>query len=189
LSASGTRALIAVLPLVLVAGCGKQSPRNEQPTPAATAAPAPRVAIDRSHAGEAAPTVAFAGPDGKPVTLAAFRGKPLLVNLWATWCGPCVREMPTLDRIAGRTRGKLQLVAVNQDSEQAVDPVPAWLAKAKLANLALYRDKGTELGFAYAGGMLPSTILYDAAGKEVWRIDGAFDWEGTDGKAALAAYY
>ena len=125
------------------------------------------------------PTDGFADPAGKPVTLAAFKGQPLLVNLWATWCGPCVKEMPSLDRLAARTKGKLRVLAISQDSlKQADDPVPSWWAKAKLANLEAFRDGENNLGFAYGGGQLPTTVLYDAAGKEVWRVTGELDWNG-----------
>lgn len=134
------------------------------------------------------PTESFVDPQGKPVTLAAFKGKPLLVNLWATWCAPCVKEMPSLDRLAVRTKGKLQVLVVNQDSDkQAKDPVPEWWAKAKLANLSLYRDAKNELGFAFGGG-LPVTVLYDAQGKEVWRISGEFDWDGSRASELLKQY-
>ena len=125
------------------------------------------------------PNDSFTTPDGKPVTLAAFKGQPLLVNLWATWCGPCVKEMPSLDRLAAKSKGKLRVLVVNQDSaKQAIDPVPAWWAKAKLANLELHRDAENNLGFAFGGGMLPTTVLYNADGKEVWRVAGGMDWDG-----------
>ena len=128
----------------------------------------------------------FVDPAGKPVTLAAFKGQPVLVNLWATWCGPCVKEMPSLDRLAARTKGQLRVLAISQDAaKQAVDPVPAWWAKAGLANLQPYRDGENNLGFAYGGGQLPTTVLYDASGKEVWRVMGDMDWNGPEAAALL----
>ena len=128
---------------------------------------------------------AFTDPSGRPTSLAAFRGQPLLVNLWATWCAPCVKEMPALDRLAARAKGKLRVLVVNQDSaRQAVDPVPAWWSEHKLTSLELYRDPKNDLGFAFGGG-LPVTVLYDAAGREVWRVNGGLDWDGAEAKAAL----
>ena len=175
--------------LLAVAGCDKQSPAPKQPDAAALPAPTADAKIDRSHKGEAMPADGFSAPDGKPVTLAAFKGTPLLVNLWATWCAPCVKEMPALDRLAARTKGKLRVLVVNQDTtKQAVDPVPAFWTKARLANLDLHRDGDNNLGFAFGGGMLPTTILYDASGKEVWRVTGGFDWDGAAATTALAGF-
>src|SRR3546814_19031048 len=71
--------------------------------------------IDRSLAGQEAPATPFLGPQDQPVTLAAFRGKPLIVNLWATWCAPCLTEMPSLDRLAGQLRGKAQPLVPSAD--------------------------------------------------------------------------
>lgn len=132
------------------------------------------------------PATQFQGPDGQPLTLAAFKGKPVLVNLWATWCGPCVREMPSLDRLAAKSGDKLQVVAISQDSPQAQDPVPAWWANAKLSTLKLYRDPKTDLGFEFGGGMLPTTVLYDAQGREQWRFFGGMDWESMRAREMLA---
>jgi thiol-disulfide isomerase/thioredoxin len=190
------RAVIALLPLALLAACDRQT----SPTPQAnvsvtgtesTKASAPEVSgtIDVSRRGKAPPTEAFSAPDGKPTTLAAFIGKPFLVNLWATWCGPCVKELPSLDRLAVRAGSKLRVVVVNQDdTKQAIDPVPGWWAAHPLPHLALYRDGPNALGFAYASGMLPTTVLYDAKGKEVWRVVGGMDWDGARADKLLADF-
>lgn len=183
------RPLIALIPFLFLAACDRQSPSAPQPAPQP---PAPRAeaagTLDMTQRGSLPPKDVFAAPDGKPVTLAAFKGKPLLVNLWATWCGPCVKELPSLDRLAAKSAGKLKVLIVNQDDPdgQPVDPVPGWWAKAKLANLELYRDRKNNLGFAYGGGMLPTTVLYDANGREVWRILGTLDWEGPRANTLLA---
>ena len=179
--------IACLLPLALLAACDKQDSTTAQATGAAQTAEAePAGVLDRTQASTAMPADRFTTPDGKPVTLAAFKGQPLLVNLWATWCGPCVKEMPSLDRLAAKSKGKLRVLVVNQDSKkQATDPVPAWWAKARLANLELYRDAENNLGFAFGGGMLPTTVLYDAQGKEVWRVAGGMDWDGAKAGALL----
>src|SRR3546814_15452940 len=76
----------------------------------------------------------------QPVTLAAFRGKPLIVNLWATWCAPCLTEMPSLDRLAGQLGGKAQLIVLSVDLEgrKAVTP---YFQKMEFRHLQPYLDK------------------------------------------------
>ena len=116
------RRLIALLlGTVLIAGCDRQS---DAPPQANVAAVAPQSGgpeltgkLDISQRGSATPKDDFLDPQGKPVTLAAFRGTPVLVNLWATWCGPCVREMPTLETVANRAGDKLKVLTVSQDRE------------------------------------------------------------------------
>ena len=129
--------------------------------------------LDRSHKSEAAPTAEFTGPDGAKLTLAKFAGKPVLLNLWATWCGPCIAELPTLDRLAGE--GKLTVLTVSQDLDGAklVNP---YFARKKFAALKAYIDPDLHFSTALGNPSLPTTILYDAAGKEVWRMTGGMDW-------------
>ena len=136
--------------------------------------------LDRTHKGEAAPAVAFQDPDGKPVTLAAFKGAPVLVNLWATWCAPCVAELPTLDAL-GKS-GKVRVIAMSQDLDPA--KVAPFLSGRKVA-LAPYRDPKLALSLAYAAN-LPTTILYDANGREVWRMTGAYEWNSPAAAALIA---
>ncbi|WP_447931784.1 TlpA family protein disulfide reductase [Sphingopyxis fribergensis] len=140
--------------------------------------------IDRSHKGEAAPTAAFRGPDDAAVTLAGFRGKPLLVNLWATWCAPCVAEMPTLDALAAKSADRMTVIAVAQDLQgpEIVDP---WFQKAELKVLQPYVDPQNGLLDA-ANSALPTSIYYDAEGREIWRVVGAIDWQGKEATALLA---
>lgn len=140
--------------------------------------------VDRSHKGKAAPVAAFTGPDDAPVTLAAFKGKPLLVNLWATWCAPCVAEMPTLDALAAKSGEAMAVIAVAQDL-QGAEVVDPWFQKARLKALQPYLDPENGLLDA-ANSALPTSIFYDAEGREIWRVVGAIDWQGDEAKALLA---
>jgi thiol-disulfide isomerase/thioredoxin len=140
--------------------------------------------VDRSHKGEAVPTVTFRGPDDAAVTLAGFGGRPLLVNLWATWCAPCVAEMPTLDALAAKSGERMTVIAVAQDLQGAaiVDP---WFQKAGLKALQPYIDPENGLLDA-ANSALPTSIYYGADGREIWRVVGAIDWQGKEAQALLA---
>ena len=188
-----SRTLIACLlgpsALALLGACDRKSPSTEQanaaaivsPDEAAPAAPAAASHLDRSHKGEPAPAAAFQTLNGKPATLAQFRGRPLLVNLWATWCAPCLKEMPTLDALAAR--GGVRVLPVSQDLDGAAKVRP-YLAKARFKALTPYLDPKLGLSLAYQAN-LPTSILYDSAGKEVWRYTGGLDWTGAEATKLL----
>ena len=186
---------VAILGLLLagsIAGCDREKQAGEQAGQGqanvsagqAKGVDAFEYVIDRSHKGTAAPTATFRGPDDAPVTLASFRGQPLLVNLWATWCAPCVAEMPTLDALAAKSGGKMTVIAVAQDLQGAavVDP---WFQKAGLKALQPYLDPENGLLDA-ANSALPTSIFYDAEGRELWRVVGAIDWQGKEATTLLA---
>jgi len=180
--------MIVLLALALAA-CDRQKAQAPQAQPQQPAATSPAGAgvgkLDISHRGGDMPAIPFLAPNDGPATLTQFRGKPLLLNLWATWCAPCVAEMPTLDALAGREKDRFKVMVVSQDMEgrRAVGP---FFAKEKLANLEPYLDKQNVLMLALKGGdTLPITIFFDAHGKEQWRITGAMDWTGDKAKALI----
>ncbi|WP_174279989.1 TlpA family protein disulfide reductase [Sphingomonas bacterium] len=161
----------AVVLLLGVAGCTRHEAAPEQANATAEAAAAPAAGIDRSHQGETLPGAALIGVDGKAARLPT--GKPLVVNLWATWCAPCVAELPTLDRAAGELKGRLGVVALDQGD--APDKVQAFLAAKPLATVRPLIDRQLEVSVRL-GANLPTTILYGADGKERWRVTGGRDW-------------
>ena len=176
----------ALLTLALLLPACSPEPQAANNDPASLEADVPSKGIDRSHKGQAAPDVAITGPDGEETSLSELRG-PLLVNLWATWCAPCVKELPTLNALAGShdEDGAPAVVAVSQDMGPQ-GSVEAFLAKLKVDNLGAYHDPKMALSGALSAQVLPTTILYDAQGKEVWRYVGDLDWTGEEARKLLA---
>lgn len=166
--------------------CQKSSEPAENET--AVHAPAPAEAskgVDRSHKGAEAPKIVFNDPDGNKTSLKAFAGKPTLVNLWASWCAPCVKELPTLDKFARAQAGKINVVAVSQDDAPHAS-VEAFLKEHQIATLDSYQDPKMALSGALGAEVMPTSVLYDANGKEVWRYIGDQDWTSA-GAAKLVA--
>lgn len=134
----------------------------------------------------APPAESFQDAAGKTVRIADFKGQVVVVNLWATWCAPCVIEMPTLAKLQAEYDGKpVKVVAISIDTPSAQDKARAFIAKH--APLAYYTDPGSKLPFAFtppATGM-PTTVIYGADGVERGRMSGEADWAGKDAKALI----
>ena len=180
---------LAAIAAANLAGCDRQSATNTQPAassePAATTAePAglPAKGPDRSHKGSALPALTVSDPSAQKLALASLKGKPVLINLWATWCAPCVKELPTLDALA--LKG-VRVLTISQDSGDP-DKVGQFLADQGVKKLEPWLDPENELSFHYATGTLPTSVLYDSLGREVWRYVGENDW-ATPASAALIA--
>lgn len=138
-----------------------------------------------------APDLAFTGPDGQPTTLSAFKGRTVLVNLWATWCPPCLHEMPSLDRLQVERGGSdFAVVAINIDTRQ-LDKPKRWLADNKIGALAYYADPQAkvfqDLRAARKVEGMPVSLIVDPAGCELAMIQGPADWASTDAKALISA--
>ena len=177
----------AIIMLMLaLAACSKagHEPGNQGE---ATAEAGPVKGVDRSHKGKPAPDVEFKDPDGGDIRLADFRGVPTLVNLWATWCAPCVKELPTLDKLSKShaVDGSLGVIAVSQDMGPHAS-VEAFLKSHGIEDLGAYQDARMGLSGALGAEVLPTSILFDAQGREVWRYVGDLDWTNAEAARLLA---
>lgn len=181
-----------LLIVTLLAACTPASEhsnaaQDDRARAAANPAGEPAKGVDRSHKGTPAPSVLFNDATGGEIGLGAFRGIPVLVNLWASWCAPCVKELPTLNALskAQRKDGRLGVVAVSQDS--APQPsVIAFLKAHQIDNLAPYHDPKMRLSGALGVQVMPTSVLYDAQGREVWRYVGDADWTSAEAAKLLA---
>ena len=148
-------------------------------------------AVEVRERPQPAPELAFTAPDGKPTTLAAFKGKTVLVNLWATWCAPCLKEMPALDALQGDLGGPdFAVVAINIDTRN-LDKPKAWLAENKVARLPFYSDAQAgvfqALRTAHKVEGMPVSLIVDGQGCELAIIQGPADWASADAKALITA--
>ena len=124
--------------------------------------------------------VAFDDEQGRKHTLAQLRGKSLLVNIWATWCGPCRKEMPALDRLQAKLGGEaFQVVALSVD-RGSVAAVRAFYDEVDIRSLTLYVDPTTEALAKLRIVGVPTTVLIDPEGREVARYTGPAPWDTPD---------
>lgn len=122
-----------------------------------------------------APEISLTGRDGKPATLADFKGKLVLLNLWATWCQPCLKEMPSLAELPKTLGDKFVLLAVSED--RGGDPVVGpFVDKLGLDTVKIYLDPGSNVGHAFKVRGLPTSIVIGPEGDVLGRVEGAADW-------------
>jgi len=180
--------MLLFLALLATAGCDRQKPDAQQGEAAGTSVAGVKRGVDRRHAGAAAPDSVFHDPDGEDISMAEFRGVPVLVNLWASWCAPCIKELPTLGKLedAQALDGQLGVIAVNQDDQASKASVDAFLADKGIGRFAAFRDPEMGLSSALVVQTMPMSVLYDAQGREVWRYVGDLDWTGAEATKLLA---
>ncbi len=131
------------------------------------------------------PEQVFVDADGQEKTLADYRGKVILVNLWATWCAPCLEEMPTLDRLKAEVGSdRFDVLAISVDKE-GPEKSQAFLDKVGVEHLALLSDATMSLMFDLRAYGLPTTILFDEEGREIGRVTGPAEWDSDDAKALI----
>ncbi|MBI1208228.1 MAG: redoxin family protein [Azospirillum sp.] len=135
-----------------------------------------------------APDFAFLDRDGGRMALKDFAGKVLLVNLWATWCGPCVKEMPALDRLeAALGGGDFAVVAVSLDRGGAAVVEP-FFKKAGIKALTMYFDPSSQAMTSFRLRGLPTSLVIDRDGNQVGRLEGDADWDSGDAQRLIRYY-
>jgi thiol-disulfide isomerase/thioredoxin len=124
---------------------------------------------------------------GKPLTIKDFQGKIVVLNLWATWCAPCRKEMPSLDRLQVHFTGKpFEVLALSVD-RGGVAASKRFLEQIKVSNLALYIDPTARQHTTLRAVGLPTTILIDGKGNEIGRLSGHAEWDSAEAKALIDA--
>ena len=182
-------ALIGVAAVVyIMAQASTKPPAPQGSANVAPAADAHSVAKLLVHPadGSASPDYAFNDGSGKPLKIADLKGKVVVMNLWATWCGPCQIEMPELARLQAAYAGKpVEIVAVSIDKPEALEKARAFIAKQ--APLKFYNDPEAKLIWAVkpAAESMPTTVIYGRDGLERGRIEGPADWAAPAARALI----
>lgn len=134
------------------------------------------------------PDVAWTNGNGDSRTLADFRGKVVMVNFWASWCAPCLRELPSIDRLQAIMAGDdFTVVAINIDQEGLRVAQP-FAQRLNLASLSLYLDPRSIVSRAMGVQVMPTTVLYDRTGRELGRLEGSAEWDTPEAQALLQYY-
>ena len=177
-------AVLAALLLLAGAGAAKLI---RAPEPQRADTPPALAGSYRDFTVNAAPSLAPEAGftlDGKPMSLADFRGRVVLVNFWATWCGPCVAEMPALDRLQAELGGQdFTVITLSEDRNPAL--IAPFYATHGLEHLKRYHDPSGALSRAFGIRGLPTSVVIDRQGREVGRLEGPAEWDSPQAKALI----
>ncbi len=148
-------------------------------------------ALNLNSAPKSLPDLTFNGPDGAKTSLAAFKGRLVLLNLWATWCVPCRQEMPSLDRLeASLGSDDFEVVAVNMDTSR-LDKAKSFFGEIGVEKLGFYADPKADVFqvLKQKGGImgLPTTILVGKDGCEIGTMAGPAKWDSPEAAALITA--
>ena len=171
---------------VILGGCDRQSTDDPQPNAEISGSRQGEAgALIRDNRGTEIPDFTATDAEGNTLDLRSLRGKPVLLNLWATWCAPCIAELPTLDKLAIEYGERMEVLAISQDISQT-EKVAPFLEEQGLNHLEPWLDSQSDLSFALGGAPLPTTLLYDSEGREIWRYSGGFDWTSKEAKSLIS---
>jgi len=147
------------------------------------AAPAP--AATEVAVGQLLRPARLKGLNGPDRALEALRGKPLIINVWASWCGPCRQEMASLERLAWLDdHGRFKVIGISTDDY--IDKAQAYL-RSSHATIDHYIDQALQMEHMLGASRLPLTVLVDARGKVLRKVVGAREWDAPDSLQLIAA--
>ena len=136
-------------------------------------------------AGGATPALELAALNGKRLNLEDYRGRVVLVNFWATWCAPCLEEMPSIEKLRRSFDARrFSVVAVNVGEGPA--KAAAFVEKMQLGGFSVLLDRDIKTSRAWGARVLPATFVVDADGKVRYSYYGALDWSRPDVRAVIA---
>jgi thiol-disulfide isomerase/thioredoxin len=157
---------------------------TEPPTPAATQTTG-GLPFVRASAPRQLPELKFTNAAGKELSIEDFRGRMVLLNIWATWCTPCREEMPALDRLQAQLGGsEFEVVALSVD-QRGAEPVQKFFSEVGIKALKRYIDPSAQAAFKLGAVGLPATLLVDRRGREIGRHVGPAKWDAPDVVANL----
>jgi len=146
------------------------------------------VSFIRAIGPNPAPRRTFLNAEGLPESLADHQGKVVLVNLWATWCGPCVREMPSLDALQARLGGAaFEVMAISLDSE-GLGVATDFLGRLGIKNLKAYNESSFGLAQDFNAEGIPTSILLNKQGLEIGRVVGPADWDSPEARGFISGF-
>jgi len=167
-------------------------------TPALALSPEARATVEAARAGEMEKLVVHAEPkdrletvfvdaEGAEASVADWAGKVVVLNFWATWCPPCLKEMPSLDRLAAERSGDdFAVLAISTDRGDAQKPT-RWFAENGIETLTMHHDARMALAREAAILGQPTTLILDRQGREVARYQGEAEWDSADAWAVVEA--
>jgi len=125
----------------------------------------------------------FVGENGEPVTLSSLKGKVVFINFWATWCPPCIQEMPSIDQLKSKFKGNENIVFLMVDVDNEIEKSSAFMKDNKY-NLPVFVTTD-DIPPAYLGNAIPTTVLLDKEGKIASRMEGSRDYDSPEMVKAL----
>ncbi|TAJ69859.1 MAG: TlpA family protein disulfide reductase [Phenylobacterium sp.] len=178
-------ALVGVAAVVYIIGSSSTKPTPPAPSASVTATSfASKLTTPTQPTSS--PDYTFYDGDGKAMKLADLKGKVVVMNIWATWCAPCVTEMPTLAKLQAAYAGKpVEVVTVSIDSESSAAKARIFIAQH--SPLKFYHDREMKLPFKLSPPApgAPTTVIYGKDGMEVARVAGEADWSGPEARALV----
>jgi thiol-disulfide isomerase/thioredoxin len=185
-----TVAIPAAMIAAFIAWQAMQAPfLREAPVPASTTPTAsektPFIALEAPR--PLAP-LDFVDGDGAATTLSDFHGRIVLLNVWATWCVPCRKEMPALDRLQAKLGGTDFTVIPLSIDHRGREAVMRFHRELGLSSLGIYIDKSANATYGINAVGLPVTLLIDRQGRELGRVIGAAEWDGSEMLSLIAGY-
>lgn len=184
--------LLGIGPVIVVAGIGVRlnaAVGIHTPSASTTVQPGPSIfSFTPLETPRSLPDLHFTNANGRPQNLADFRGRFVLLNLWATWCVPCRKEMPTLDRLEVNLGGPdFEVVALSID-RQGLATVQPFFKELRLKALRVYLDQSGEAASTLGAPGLPTTLLIDRDGQEVARKIGPAEWDSPAMEGVIRRY-